>query len=280
MMKLPSKYKSASVVALLALGISSQASAVAFPPFTVDPNAAFGATGGAHPGPFQADFITGNSSTRVSTTDPVGGTTQGSGWVNFSSFVDAGTNVLATTSGLNSNWQMWAEFTYTLDLVNGTYAQPGSTSTVTALHVTFWVDPSLASATTFTSASTAGGAATVAHGADSFSIATADLIVGTATINDLGGTGFNSTNSFNLLNPAGTSLFTAPVPFYTVQFDEFNNTSQGVFIDPAGNFIAINQASGGIDFNQVPVQVPEPATLALLGIGLLGIGASRLRRRT
>ena len=52
-----------------------------------------------------------------------------------------------------------------------------------------------------------------------------------------------------------------------------------MFIDPTGSFLAINQASGGIDFNQ-QVQVPEPATLALLGIGLLGIGASRLRRRT
>ncbi len=74
MMKLPSKYKSVSVVALLALGVSSQASAVAFPPFTVDPNAAFGATGGTHPGAFTADFITGNSSTHVDTLDPVGGT--------------------------------------------------------------------------------------------------------------------------------------------------------------------------------------------------------------
>src|SRR5690349_8749524 len=133
MMKLPSKYKNASVVALLALGISSQASAVAFPPFTVDPNAAFGTSanggpfsGAPYPGPFTADFITGNSSTRVTTTDPVGGTTQGEGWVNFSSFVDAGTNVLATTSGLNSSWQMWAEFTYNLQLVSGTYAAPGS----------------------------------------------------------------------------------------------------------------------------------------------------------
>ncbi len=124
----------------------------------------------------------------------------------------------------------------------------------------------------------AGGAATVTHGADAFQIATADLIVGVANINDLGGTGFNSTNSFNLLNPAGTSLFTAPVPFYNVQFDEFNNTSQGVFIDPAGNFIAINQTSGGIDFNQAPIQVPEPATLALLGIGLLSFAASWRRK--
>ena len=229
MMKLPSKYKSASVVALLALGISSQASA--FPLFTVDPNAAFGATGDPS-GSLQADFITGNSSTHVDTLDPVGGTAHGEGWVNFSSFVNAGTNVLATTSGLNSNWQLWAELTYDLATDLRALRPNWQYYTVTTLHADLWVDPSLASATTFTSATNAGGAATVAHGADSFQIATADLIVGVANINTLGGTGFNATNSFNLLNPAGTSLFTAPVPFYTVQFDEFNNTVQGVFIDP------------------------------------------------
>lgn len=271
-MKLPSKYKNlqaAGAVAVLALGISSHASAVAFPPFTVDPNGAFGTTGGTHPGPFQADFVTGNSSTLVTTFGAP--TAHGEGWVNFSSFVFQGNNVFASTSGLNANWQMWAEFTYDVSLTSGPYAKPGSTYNVTNLHVDFWVDPSIASPTTFISASDVGGAATVTRGADAFQIATADLIVGVASINALGGTGFNSTNSFDLLTPAGTSLFTAPVPFYTVQFDEFNNTTQGVFIDPAGRFITINQTSGGLDFNRVP----EPATLALLGIGMLSIFGSR-----
>ncbi|SEL37222.1 flocculation-associated PEP-CTERM protein PepA [Nitrosovibrio tenuis] len=270
-MKLPSTYKTlqtAGAVAILALGVSSQA--FAFPLFTVDPNAAFGAGHGT--GPFQADFITGNSSTLVST--PGAPNQHASGWVNFTAFTNGGTSVLGSDSGLNNNWQMWAEFNFDLQLASGPYAQPNSTYTVTALHVDFWVDPSIGSATTFTSANNAGGAATVSHGAGSFMIATADLITGVANINALGGTGFNSTNTFNLLNPAGTSLFTAPIPFYNIQFDEFNNTTQGVFIDPAGHFIVINQTTGGIDFNRVP----EPATLALLGIGLLGIGASRRRK--
>ncbi len=273
-MKLPSLYKNlqaAGVVAVLAFGFSSHASAVAM--FTVDPNNAFGATGGPHPGAFQANFITGSSSTLV-TLNANNTTASGAGYVDFSAFVNNGSNVLGTVSGLNNTWQMWGEFTYTIALASGTYASPNSTYNVTGLHVNFWVDPSIATATTFTQATAAGGAASVTHGADSFQFANADLLVGVANINSLGGTGFNSTNSFALLNPQGTSLFTAPVPFYNFQFDEFNNTSQGVTV-VAGSHITINQTSGGVDFNRIP----EPATLALLGIGLLGIGASTKRRK-
>jgi hypothetical protein len=266
------KFQLTATVAILALGISSQASAQVFPSFTVDPNGAFGAVGGPHQGPFQADFITGNSSTLVTTSGSP--TAHGAGWVNLSSFVNAGSNVLATTSGLNNSWQMWAEFSYDVSLTGGAYAKPGSTYNVTNLNVAFWADPSIATPTRFTSASNSGEAATVAHGVDAFQIGSANLIVGVANINTLGGTSFNSTNNF-LLNDAGTSLFPNPAPFHTIQSNEFNNTTQGVFIDPQGTFIALNETSGGVDFNLSPIPEPETYAMLLAGLGLMGFMTRR-----
>jgi hypothetical protein len=183
--------------------------------------------------------------------------------------------VLATTSGLNNSWQMWAEFKYDVSLTGGGYAKPGSTYNVTNLHVAFWADPSITTPTTFTSASNSGEAATVAHGRDAFQIGSADLIVGTANINTLGGTSFNSTNNFHLLDPVGASLLPTPAPFHTIQSDEFNNTTQGVFIDPQGRFIAINETSGGVDFNLSPVPEPETYAMLLAGLGLMGFMTRR-----
>ncbi len=266
-MKIPSIYKKLQIVGtatILMLGISSLATAST--PFIVDPNSAFGGVGGSHPGPFQANFITGNSSTLVSLNDSHV-TATGSGWVNFSAFADDGSTVLGYVSGLNNNWQMWAEFSYTLALTSGTYASPTSTYNVTSLHANFWVDPSIVTPTIFTQATPGGAAATVIHGADSFQFANADLVTGVADINSLGGTVFSSTTDFKLTD-AGNHLFTDPIPFYNLSFNEFNNTSQGVIII-ADSYITLNQTSGGFDF-AAPIPEPETYAMLLAGLGLLG----------
>jgi hypothetical protein len=265
--------RTAAVAATMSLGLGLAQQASAIPVFTVDPGAL-----GSSRSPFDANFINGNSSTLLAFNDPTGGTVSGEGWINFTSFTLNDMAVTPGVTGLGLDYQLWATFSYTTQLVSGAYGASGSAYILTSLTFTFYGSQGLD--TVFANALLSGTpTAPTVTDSNIEVLGTGELINGVAVINAAGGTGINTLTSF-LLTTFGESFFTDPDPFYTIVFSEFNNTSQGVtsHTGPDGTlYLSVRNTSGGVDFNLVP----EPASLALLGLGLGALGlAGRRRQKT
>ena len=246
----------ASLVAASLAAVSFSANAAILADFTVDE----GSVPGTVNAPFEADKINGGYSERISFDGAGGFDTSGfADWGQY--FANEGT-LLVVDSELNTSYAMYAIFTATGTVTPG----PFTTFTPTSASFDLYIDADQDTTKTLP----ATGAGTVSRGntGDDYLIASAS----------------NLTSGFGILVPGIGG-------FFDLVFDDFTLTAAGstYFIEPDPFYIRVNVDGDFDSFTPVGNQVvngdisavfavPEPSTIALLGIGLVGLGY-RLRRR-
>jgi len=265
------------VAVTLAAGLASTnaMAAATFNDFTVD-NSDYESIGGPLFGPktFTADKITGNY-VEVATFDIVNGTFDISIQWEASAFVadDGIDSLTALDTGLGADYGLYALF------------QASGTFTVTGAETNFIFNPGGSLDlfvdddvdTEFTAPGDGATAWVTGNNSDDVLIATGVAVSGFGNLdplldtceNDLNPDGegincgsFGSTQTF-ALTAEGKDFFIAPIPFYNLQLDsgQLNNFEVSGTQTINGSFDVVFKNN-----------VPEPSSIALMGLGFIGLG--------
>ena len=277
MFSISSPIRKVLATALLAIGAAASSQAFAAPTFQINPNSNGFSTGGTI---VTADGLNGNSSARIVRDQAYVGPGvryTGVGYIVYTGLTLNGAPVDINDSRLGLDYQLYATFNQSFTC--GGLLNPGVTCSVDTISLSLFADTRPFNSPTFIQATVGANPSVNASGAQTLLGTVDTVIAGEAGIDSLGGA-FQNVNTNFELTAAGSSYFIDPIPFYSFAFSAFNNTSQGIACDTGvglacvnANVVAITQESGVTDFNGLAI--PEPGPLALIGLGLLGMGFLR-----
>lgn len=260
------RFKKILVGFAVAGGILAAGSASAFPLFGVNANGISAGDAGTV-NPFTADKIVGNYYEVISFTSASDFNVQLLWQAGQFANTTTATTYTAAQTGLGSNYGLYALFSG-----SGTYSTSSGTTTFTltpgATLAAYYDDNADTLSNGYPVDATIPWS--LSNTADDTQIASGVATAGDGTLtcstgNNCGS--FGQTTTFALMN-GGDNFFYLPNPFYdfSLQNGQFNG-----FTPTVG---ATQNLTGSADVEFVP----EPSALALVGLGLLGIGAMRRKR--
>lgn len=221
---------------------------------------------------FTADKITGNYN-EIATFNPDGTFSVSLVW-NAGQFVTNGGTTPVTRTGLNDSYGLYALYTAT-----GTFGVENGANVFRFAEgsgrLAMYLDVNLDS--TFNLGTSGLNAASVGNASDDLLLAEGNPLSGVGvldpTLPTCGPDGINcgsfGASSDFALAGFGPSFFTSPNPFYNLSFQS----------GQLNNFVPVGtqQINGSLDVVFSGAEVPEPASVGLLGLGMLGLYAARRR---